>query len=72
MLKDEMLNVRVLGEHQNGPVEAFVYFMDEIGIEKRNFVIPHTRSLPDHIYEWFPLLNRQILDKYRSLIVFRT
>lgn len=71
-LKDEMLNVRVLGEHQNGPVEAFVYFMDEIGVEKRHFVIPDTRSLPDHIYKWFPLLNRQTLGKYRSLIVFRT
>jgi hypothetical protein len=71
-LKDEMLNVRVVGEHQNGPVEAFVYFMDEIGIEKRHFVISDTRSLPDHIYKWFPLLDRQILEKYRSLVVFRT
>ena len=71
-LKNEMLNMRVLGEHQNGPVEAFVYFMDEIGLEKRHFVIPDTRSLPDYIYEWFPLLNRQTLGKYRSLIVFRT
>jgi hypothetical protein len=71
-LKDEMLNVRILGEHQNGPVEAFVYFMDEIGVEKRHFVIPDTRSLPGCIYEWFPLLDSQILGKYRSLIVFRT
>ena len=71
-LKDEMLNVWVLGEHQNGPVEAFVYFMEEIGVTKRDFVIPDTRSLPGHIYEWFPLLNRQTLGKYRSLIVFRT
>ena len=71
-LKNEMFNVWVLGEHQNGPVEAFVYFMDEIGVEKGHFVIPDTRSLPKHIYEWFPLLNRQTLEKYRSLIVFRT
>jgi len=71
-LKDEMLNVWVLGEHQNGPMEAFVYFMDEIGVEKRHFVIPDTSSLPVHIYEWFPLLNSQTLEKYRSLIVFRT
>jgi hypothetical protein len=71
-LKDKMRNVWVLGEHQNGPVEAFVYFMDEIGVEKRHFVIPDTRSLPDHIYEWFPLLNRQTLERYRSLVVFRT
>jgi hypothetical protein len=71
-LKDEMLNVCVLGEHQDGPVEAFVFFMDEIGVKKKHFVIPDTRSLPDHIYEWFPLLNREMLAKYRSLIVFRT
>jgi hypothetical protein len=71
-LKDNMLNVWVLGEHQNGPVEAFVYFMDEIGVEKKHFVIPDTRSLPDHIYEWFPFLNRQALERYRSLVVFRT
>jgi hypothetical protein len=67
-----MLNVRVLGEHQNGPVEAFVYFMEEIGVKKRDFVIPDTHSLPDPICEWFPSLNRQTLGKYRSLIVFRT
>jgi hypothetical protein len=71
-LKDKMLNVRVLGEHQNGPMEAFVYFIDEIGVEKRHFVVSDTRSLPNQIYDWFPLLNRQTLRKYRSLIVFRT
>jgi hypothetical protein len=71
-LKDEMLNVRVLGEHQDGPVEAFVYFMEEIGVQKKDFVIPDTRSLPGHIYEWFPSLHRQTLGKFRSLIVFRT
>ncbi len=71
-LKERMFNVKVLGEHQNGPLEAFVYFLDEIGIGKKSFVIPDSRSLPDHIYKWFPLLNRQTLGKYRSLIVFRT
>ena len=70
-LKEHMLNVRVLGEHQNGPVEAFVYFLDEIGIEKKHFVIPNTNSLHPRIYELFQMLNRQILEKYRSLIVFR-
>ena len=70
-LKERMLNVRVLGEHQNGPVEAFVYFLDEIGIEKKHFVIPNTDSLHPRIYELFQMLNRQTLGKYRSLIVFR-
>ena len=66
-----MLNAQVLEEHQNGPVEAFVYFLDEIGIERTDFVIPNTSTLPARIYEWFQLLNRQILEKYRTLIVFR-
>ena len=70
-LKERMLNVRVLGEHQNGPVEAFVYFLDEIGIEKKHFVIPNTNSLHPRIYELFEMLNQEILEKYRSLIVFR-
>jgi hypothetical protein len=71
-LKEQMVNVRVLGEHQNGPLEAFVYFLDEIGIEKKHFVIPNTNSLHPRIYELFRLLNRQTLKKYHSLIVFRT
>jgi len=70
-LKERMLNVRILGEHQNGPVEAFVYFLDEIGIEKKHFVIPNTDSLHPRIYELFQMLNRQTLEKYHSLIVFR-
>ena len=70
-VKERMLNVRVSSEHQNGPVEAFVYFLDEIGIEKKNFVIPDTDSLHPRIYELFQVLNRQTLEKYRSLIVFR-
>jgi hypothetical protein len=70
-VKERMLNVRVLSEHQNGPVEAFVYFLDEIGIIKKHFVIPDTNSLHPRIYELFQMLNQETLEKYRSLIVFR-
>lgn len=70
-LKERMLNVRVLGEHQNGPLEAFVHFLDKIGVEKRHFVIVNTNSLHPRIYEFFQLLNQQIMEKYRTLIVFR-
>jgi hypothetical protein len=66
-----MVNVQLLEEHQNGPLEAFVFFLDEIGIEKTGFVIPDTRALHACIYAWFPSLNRQALQRYRSLIVFR-
>jgi hypothetical protein len=71
-VKERMLNVQVLSEHQNGPVEAFVYFLDEIGIEKKHFVIPNTNYLHPRIYELFQILNQETLKKYRSLIVFRT
>lgn len=70
-LEKKMLNISVLGENQNGPLEAFVYFLDELEIEKRNFVIANTRSLHPRIYEFFHLLTRQTLTKYRSVIVFR-
>ncbi|MBT6341065.1 MAG: hypothetical protein HOJ48_17400 [Desulfobacula sp.] len=70
-LKEHMLNVNVLGEHQKGSLEAFVYFLDEIKIEKQTFVIPDTSALHPQIYQLFQSLNRQILEKYCSLIVFR-
>ena len=70
-LKNRMLNAWVLGEHQNGPLEAFLFFLDEIGIEKKKFVIPDTSGLHPRIYELFQLLNRQILEKFCTLIVFR-
>jgi hypothetical protein len=70
-LKEGMLNAQILGEHQNGPLEAFVYFLDEIAVNRRTFVIPDTRLLHPYIYELFPLLNQQTLKEYRSLIVFR-
>ena len=66
-----MLNVRVLEVHQNGPLEAFVNFTDSIAIERNHFVIPDTRLLHPRIFEWFPHLNQETLDKYRTLIVFR-
>jgi hypothetical protein len=70
-LKERMLNAQVLEEHQNGPLEAFVFFLDEIGIEGKSFVIPDTSALHPYIYELFPLLDRQILEKFCTLIVFR-
>ena len=70
-LKEHMLNLRVLEEHQFGPVEALVYFLDEIGIEKKYFVIPDTSSLHPRIHELIRKLNWQTLEKYRSLVIFR-
>lgn len=71
-LKRRMLNVQVLGEHQDGLLEGFVYFLDEIGVEKKHFVIPDTSSLHPRIYELFQLLKQQTLDKYQVVVVFRS
>jgi hypothetical protein len=70
-LKERMINVQVLGEHQSGPLEAFVYFLDEIGIERKAFVMPDTRALHPRVFQFFPSLNQQTLEKYSSLLVFR-
>ncbi len=67
-----MLNVQVLGEHQNGPLEGFLFFLNAIGINKKHVVIPDTKSLHPWIYELFQRLKRQTLDKYRAVVVFRS
>jgi hypothetical protein len=67
-----MLNVVILGEHQNGPLESFVFFLDEIGIQEKCFVITNTTLLHPHIYALFKLLKREFLEKYQAVIVFRT
>ncbi len=67
----DMLNIAVLGEHQEGPVEAFVYFLDEIGIQRKDFVIPHTNLLHPLIYEWFSPLTKTF-GYFRTVVVFRT
>lgn len=67
----KMLNVRVVGEHQEGPLEAFVFFLDEIGLARGDFVIQNADRLHPLVYRWFPLLNQQMLAQYKSVIVFR-
>jgi hypothetical protein len=68
---EKFLNVRVLGEHQDGPMEAFVYFLDEAGVETGDFVLAETGSLHPLVKAWFPLLASQTLDRYRTVVVFR-
>jgi hypothetical protein len=71
LLRRRMVNLLVVGEHQSGPVEAFVYFLDEIGVPRHSFVIPHTGALTPRINRWFDALRRQILEKYAVVVVFR-
>jgi hypothetical protein len=71
-LKESMLNVCVVGEHQNGMLEAFVFFLDEIGLAPKTFIIADTHALHPWIYKAFQDLNNNIMRKYAALIVFRS
>lgn len=68
---DEMTSIRVLGEHQDGSLEALTYFLDEIGLKMANFAITNTKSLSPWLYEAFPVFNDQTLKHYDTVVVFR-
>lgn len=67
-----MMNARVLGEHQDGPLEALVYFLDELGLTHGDFVITATDRLDWHVRVWFPELEQYTLSVFHCLVVFRT
>jgi hypothetical protein len=68
-----MRSVRVMGEHQDGALAAFLYFLVEIGaaLPQGAFVMADTGSVPPRLRQWFPMLNRRILQKFDAVIVFR-
>lgn len=68
--REEIRNVNVIGEHQDGNVEAFLSFIHAIGIERRSFMIADTGALDRLIYKWFPALTRSFL-RFDSVIVFQ-
>ena len=68
---DAILNLRVAWEHVEAPFEAFLYFLDEIGLPRRDFVIPDPDLLPDEIDDWFPFLSANELDAFGAVAVFR-
>jgi hypothetical protein len=63
-------NVRVLAEHEEGAIESFVYFLDEIGVVEQDFVL-NTVQVPAEIEQWFPLTTQFILKPFQSVIVYR-
>lgn len=65
-----MTNVRVLQEHQEGSVEALVYFLAEIGIHRGDFVIRDSKAVHPLINDWFDLLG-VMLENFDALMVFR-
>jgi hypothetical protein len=69
-IADQMVNVRVVGGHQDGAVEAFAYFLGKIGIHRSDFVIRGSKSISPMIDEWFELLG-VTLDDFAVLMIFR-
>lgn len=63
-------NVNLIGEHQDGTLEAFLEFIRVIGVARRNFMLTDTRALDPLIYSWFPGLTRSFL-RFDSVIVFQ-
>ena len=68
---DAVLNLRVAWEHVEAPFEAFVYFLDETGFPRRDFVITDPRLLPDEIDDWFPFLGANELGAFGAIAIFR-
>ena len=64
-------NVRIISEHEEGPVEALVYFLDDIGFNRDDFVIINTKKLAPEIREWFSLTSKLTLDPYQTVIIYR-
>jgi hypothetical protein len=68
--REEIRNVNVIGEHQDGNLEAFLAFIHAIGIQRRSFMIADTGALDRLIFNWFPALTRSFL-RFDTVIVFQ-
>jgi len=68
--REEIRNVNVIGEHQDGTLEAFLTFIHAIGVERRQFMIADTGGLDRLIFTWFPDLTRSFL-RFDAVVVFQ-
>ena len=68
---ETLVNLRVAWEHVEAPFEAFVYFLDEIGVAPGDFVITDPAALPAEFDDWFPFLSANELGAFGAVAVFR-
>lgn len=68
--REAIRNVNVIGEHQDGTLEAFLAFLHGIGIERRQFLIANVGTLDRLVFTWFAGLTRSF-QRFDSVIVFR-
>lgn len=69
--KPKLINTQIFNEHQDGPIEAFVYFLDELALAKGDFVIADTTAFSTQITRWFALSQRVTFKPYQSIIIYR-
>ncbi len=75
--KNAMMNIRITREHIEAPIEAFVYFLDEIGFTASrpeyagDIVITDTAALVKRFREWFPFFTSNELDHFGALVIMR-
>jgi hypothetical protein len=65
----KMLIVRVIGEHQVGPVEGFMTLLHGLGVSQGDVVIPDPSRLQVVKYPWFLPLTRSFED-FQTVVVF--
>ena len=68
---DSLVNLRVAWEHVEAPFEAFLYFLDELGLAPGDFVITDPESLAARVDDWFPFLSANELHGFGAVAVFR-
>ncbi len=67
----QLINTQIFNEHQDGPIEAFVYFLDELALAQGDFVIADTAAFSTQIMRWFALSQRVTFKPYQSIIIYR-
>ncbi len=67
----KLFNTQIFNEHQDGPIEAFVYFLDELALTKGDFVIADSAAFSTLIKRWFALSQRVTFKPYQSIIIYR-
>lgn len=68
--REEIRNVNIIGEHQDGTLEAFLAFIHAIGVERRQFMVADVAALDRLAFTWFPGLTRSF-QRFDSVIIFR-
>jgi hypothetical protein len=69
--KQKLISSRIFSEHQDGPIEAFVYFLDKVMPIDDHFVIKDTTAFANIIDQWFPLTQQVTFKPYQSIIFYR-